>query len=111
MTLEKFVENTVLIPEKVAELDQIFISAVQSRFSLYWKARKQVFPLNTVNHGDTHDARNIVVPDLFSTTPRNLRFNVMREAPISMADPSGLISGWVAYHFRWFAGFPTKAEE
>jgi len=103
-------ENITALPDLVIDpnVESLVVSlAREVAFSVDLLLR-----IEAGKHGNAKDVRNLYTTDLFERsdgTP-NLVLNVVLNAPLSVADPAGLIPGWVSYRFHFACGFPAKAE-
>ena len=62
--------------------------------------------------GSQKNVQNIYVSDIFERADgsSNLGVTVVLNTPLSVADPCGMLPGWIAYRFHFACGFPVKAE-
>ena len=85
-TVDNVVEETVI--ELATELAHVVEYLIRTESEKY---------------GDHRDVANFVVSDLFGSVQKpNLQVHIVTEAPVSVADPTGLIAGWVSYQCRFF---------
>ena len=58
-------------------------------------------------NGSSHNVTNLLVTDIFEKSDgnKNLRFNVVLNSPISVADPESKYCGWISYKFLFASGY------
>lgn len=89
--------------------DLVLKLAREAAFSVEFLIRRTVGPTSFIHSA----VQNLYVADIFTMadSSENLHLNIVKNAPVSVIDPAGIVPGWVSYRFHWACGYPTKSED